>query len=424
MRSKCFLCKRGPLGIKTFWLLTLASPANGFMPLCRCLLQWQGPSFDSALPNILVAIFHLKCPTLAFYFFLITFFVSLCFLRLSFITSEDCHSLISTCIHSFVHSFAHSFLYHLHFALTSQKLRLQRQQHLQIYSFIAFCQGEAAHLHSFSFPTMPLVRLALQPREEVPQENLPSCQVSPPYNRPTGSNRRPLQPLSISFTGSILNRRESVLRPFPSPDKENCDATVQAISHRVAHQTREIKRLSLLHSLLCSTQQKKRRRKHLRQRSGILQSNIANMGPATRRSANHRLSLQFDSDGSGDGAGTGSDSEPDLSHLGMTRRGMTAVLEQQADQMAYDDEDDAMSQGQYDDEDASLGENEDIDENAADNCDDQVEEVQEEEPLPIIDPAVFGLKEISNLGKFTVSSHKPGNGVEQLRSDELTSYWQ
>ncbi|UKZ63578.1 uncharacterized protein TrAtP1_004807 [Trichoderma atroviride] len=269
---------------------------------------------------------------------------------------------------------------------------------------------------------MSLVQLALQPWE-VPQENLPSCQVSPPYNRPTGSNRRPLQPLSISSTGAILNRRESVLRPFPSPDKENCDATVQAISHRVAHQTREIKRLSLLHSLLCSSQQKKRRHKQLRQRSGIRQSNTANMGPATRRSANNRLSLQFDSDGSGEGNGTGSDSDPDLSHLGMTRRGMTAVLEQQADQMTYDD-DDAMSQGQYDDEEASLGENEDIDENAADNCDDQVEEVQEEEPLSIMDPAVFGLKEISNLGKFTVSSHKPGNGVEQLRNDELTSYWQ
>lgn len=142
---------------------------------------------------------------------------------------------------------------------------------------------------------------------------------------------------------------------------------------------------------------------------------------STRRSTNNRLSLQFDSDGSG--SGSGSDSEPDLSHLGMTRRGMTAVLEQQANQMTYDD-DDAMSHGQYDAEEVSLGENENVDENAEDNCDDQVEEEQEEEPLPIIDPAVFGLKEISNLGKFTVSSHKPGNGVEQLRSDDLTSYWQ
>jgi anaphase-promoting complex subunit 10 len=102
---------------------------------------------------------------------------------------------------------------------------------------------------------------------------------------------------------------------------------------------------------------------------------------------------------------------------------MTAVLEQQANQMTYDDE--TMSQGQYEAEEASLDENadENIDENVDDNCDDQVEEEQEE-PLPILDPAVFGLKEISNLGKFTVSSHKPGNGVEQLRSDDLTSYWQ
>ncbi|UKZ77307.1 hypothetical protein TrVFT333_005027 [Trichoderma virens FT-333] len=141
---------------------------------------------------------------------------------------------------------------------------------------------------------------------------------------------------------------------------------------------------------------------------------------STRRNTNNRLSLQFDSDGSGDGSGT--ESEPDLSHLGMTRRGMTAVLEQQANQMTYDD--DAMSQGQYDAEEASLDENldENVDENDDDNVDDQVE--GEQEPLAMMDPVVFGLKEISNLGKFTVSSHKPGNGVEQLRSDDLTSYWQ
>ncbi|QYS98346.1 DOC domain-containing protein [Trichoderma simmonsii] len=141
---------------------------------------------------------------------------------------------------------------------------------------------------------------------------------------------------------------------------------------------------------------------------------------STRRNTNNRLSLQFDSDGSGSGSGT--ESEPDLSHLGMTRRGMTAVLEQQADQMTYDD--DAMSQGQYDAEEASLDENldENVDDNDDDNVDEQVE--GEQEPLAMMDPVVFGLKEISNLGKFTVSSHKPGNGVEQLRSDDLTSYWQ
>lgn len=102
---------------------------------------------------------------------------------------------------------------------------------------------------------------------------------------------------------------------------------------------------------------------------------------------------------------------------------MAAVLEQQAAQMTYDD--DAMSQGQYDAEEASLDENpdENLDENDDDeNVDDEVE--GEQEPLAMMDPGVFGLKEISNLGKFTVSSHKPGNGVEQLRSDDLTSYWQ
>ncbi|WDK10606.1 anaphase promoting complex subunit 10 [Colletotrichum graminicola] len=43
---------------------------------------------------------------------------------------------------------------------------------------------------------------------------------------------------------------------------------------------------------------------------------------------------------------------------------------------------------------------------------------------PEFDPLAAGLKEISNLGKFTVSSHKQGNGVEQLRNDSLKTYWQ
>ncbi|KAK1625697.1 anaphase-promoting complex subunit 10 [Colletotrichum phormii] len=43
---------------------------------------------------------------------------------------------------------------------------------------------------------------------------------------------------------------------------------------------------------------------------------------------------------------------------------------------------------------------------------------------PEFDPLAVGLKEISNLGKFTVSSHKQGNGVDQLRDDSLKTYWQ
>lgn len=52
------------------------------------------------------------------------------------------------------------------------------------------------------------------------------------------------------------------------------------------------------------------------------------------------------------------------------------------------------------------------------------EEHEGHEHAPPFDPTAAGLKEISNLGKFTVSSHKQGNGVEELRSDDLKLYWQ
>jgi anaphase-promoting complex subunit 10 len=55
---------------------------------------------------------------------------------------------------------------------------------------------------------------------------------------------------------------------------------------------------------------------------------------------------------------------------------------------------------------------------------DCVEEEHEEDRLPHFDLHPLGLKEISNLGKFTVSTHKPENGVEELRSDDLTKFWQ
>jgi anaphase-promoting complex subunit 10 len=48
----------------------------------------------------------------------------------------------------------------------------------------------------------------------------------------------------------------------------------------------------------------------------------------------------------------------------------------------------------------------------------------EDDQMPHFDPHPPGLKEISNLGKFTVSTHKPDNGVEELRSDDLTKFWQ
>lgn len=39
-------------------------------------------------------------------------------------------------------------------------------------------------------------------------------------------------------------------------------------------------------------------------------------------------------------------------------------------------------------------------------------------------PAALGLKEINNLAHFGVSSHRPGNGVAELLSDDLDKYWQ
>lgn len=47
---------------------------------------------------------------------------------------------------------------------------------------------------------------------------------------------------------------------------------------------------------------------------------------------------------------------------------------------------------------------------------------QEDEPP--FDPASVGLKEISNLASFTVSSYKPGCGVKELRDDDAHLFWQ
>lgn len=35
-----------------------------------------------------------------------------------------------------------------------------------------------------------------------------------------------------------------------------------------------------------------------------------------------------------------------------------------------------------------------------------------------------GLKEIGNLASWTVSTAKPGNGVEQLRDEDTSLFWQ
>ncbi|TQV95228.1 hypothetical protein V2A60_009723 [Cordyceps javanica] len=143
---------------------------------------------------------------------------------------------------------------------------------------------------------------------------------------------------------------------------------------------------------------------------------------ATRGTTTPRLSMPLVSD-------EGSDSDADLSVLAMargvgragttsanTREEQIFLQQQQAEAMAYDDE--VMSQEQYEAEDTS------IEEQVEDGDEEQDEQDEQDEQEVLVDPASIGLKEISNLGKFTVSSHKPGNGVQELRSDDLKLYWQ
>ena len=120
--------------------------------------------------------------------------------------------------------------------------------------------------------------------------------------------------------------------------------------------------------------------------------------------AGPRLSMPEISDDSG--------SEPDLSVLGMVRG---VVPEQPALVATYEDE--IMSQEPDEDDDTSLDEQSEAEQ-------DEGEVEDDEESPPLVDPTTVGLKEISNLGKFTVSSHKQGSGVEELRSDDLKLYWQ
>ncbi|CAM1509137.1 Fc.00g028760.m01.CDS01 [Cosmosporella sp. VM-42] len=199
-----------------------------------------------------------------------------------------------------------------------------------------------------------------------------------PFRRPAAPLRRvPLQDLAVSSTGSLLHTRQRTYRPLPSVAKEN----MRAIVHALNHQRVTVDQLSFT-----VTQGIERTLRH----------------PA--RAADHpRLSMPMpDSDGS---------SEPDMSVLGMARPGV--VPEQNIEDISYGDEDEEeISHQQYEAEETSVEEEED-------------HEVEEEHEIaPLIDPATIGLKEISNLGKFTVSSHKPENGVEELRSDDLKRFWQ
>lgn len=55
---------------------------------------------------------------------------------------------------------------------------------------------------------------------------------------------------------------------------------------------------------------------------------------------------------------------------------------------------------------------------------DEHSEPEEDPRGAVLDPAALGLKEINNLAHFGVSSHRPGNGVAELLSEDLDRYWQ
>ncbi|KAG5940249.1 hypothetical protein E4U59_002580 [Claviceps monticola] len=139
-----------------------------------------------------------------------------------------------------------------------------------------------------------------------------------------------------------------------------------------------------------------------------------------------RLSMRYESDDSG--------SEPDVSILAMARARRTAMMDQQR-RATYDMEA-GPSQAPYEDEHTGIGvaadeaaEGTRAGEREGERREERQEEEEDgdedsDEPMSLVDPADIGLKEISNLGRFTVSSHKPGSGVEELRSDDLKVFWQ
>ncbi|CAK7205716.1 hypothetical protein SEUCBS139899_008495 [Sporothrix eucalyptigena] len=78
------------------------------------------------------------------------------------------------------------------------------------------------------------------------------------------------------------------------------------------------------------------------------------------------------------------------------------------------------TEGDVDVDDEMHGPDDDIDADVVDV------EVDDDDDGAVIsfDPMLLGLKEINNLAHFSVSSHKPGNGVEELLHDDLNKYWQ
>ncbi|KAI5864062.1 anaphase-promoting complex, subunit 10-domain-containing protein [Durotheca rogersii] len=80
--------------------------------------------------------------------------------------------------------------------------------------------------------------------------------------------------------------------------------------------------------------------------------------------------------------------------------------------------------GYEDDRDVGVGGEVDEVEDDKGSEDEQEDEAGCNDDEPQFDPSAMGLKEISNLASFTVSSYKPGCGVKELRDDDANQFWQ
>jgi anaphase-promoting complex subunit 10 len=88
--------------------------------------------------------------------------------------------------------------------------------------------------------------------------------------------------------------------------------------------------------------------------------------------------------------------------------------------------DEELMEGMEEDEDDLLGDDamaDDLVEEMGDH-DEENSDSGDEMQGQAFNPAALGLKEINNLAHFGVSSHRPGNGVAELLSDDLDKYWQ
>ncbi|KAM0245358.1 hypothetical protein ACHAP5_005441 [Fusarium lateritium] len=243
---------------------------------------------------------------------------------------------------------------------------------------------------------MPSRRRLFNPRAPRPRRINPDHRIK----------RVPLGELPFQkTTGALLCERIRSVRPLPvweDGDKENEEAFMRAVDHIDA--TLNLQLLDL--------------RRDMEQAEEIRQS--IDYFLAAPPVDGPRLSMPpVDSDGSS--------SEPDESIL-QNRGRVQATPAGPSPQVPSPYTGDRAVEQEVGQEALSPEEYEDDNSIDEDDMDDEEEDIGEQDQaldvVPPFDPATAGLKEISNLARFTVSSHKPGNGVEQLKSDDLKHFWQ